>query len=174
MRVLISAAQLQERVQALGEEISRDYQGQELVVVGILKGAFIFLADLVRCLTVPLTLDFMAVSSYGEDTHTAGVVRIIKDLDMPIAGRQVLLVEDIVDSGLTLDYLVNLLKTRKPATLQICTLLDKPARRQSAVELHYVGFTIPDVFAVGYGLDYAQHYRHLPYMAVLDADYTGE
>lgn len=171
VRVLISQQDIRERVAALGREISQDYWGRELVVIGVLKGAVIFLADLVRTLTVPTSLDFMAVSSYGDDTHTSGVVRIIKDLDLPLAGRHVLLVEDIVDSGLTLRYLLNLLQTRGPTSLNTCVLLDKPARRQAAVVPNYVGFTIPDVFVVGYGLDYAERYRHLPYLAVLE---TGE
>lgn len=171
MRVLINQQEIQERVAALGREISHDYRGQEVVAIGVLKGAVIFLADLVRTLTVPASLDFMAVSSYGDDTHTSGVVRIIKDLDLPLAGRHVLLVEDIVDSGLTLRYLLNLLQARGPASLKTCVLLDKPARRQAAVDLNYIGFTIPEVFVVGYGLDHAEQYRHLPYLAVWE---TGD
>jgi hypoxanthine phosphoribosyltransferase len=166
-RVLIGSNAIAARVRELGAEISRDYQGRELFVVGILKGAALFLSDLVRCLEVPLSYDFMAVSSYGAHTRSSGVVRIMKDLDTAVEGRHVLLVEDIVDTGLTLDYLVRMLKNRHPATLAVCVLLDKPSRRQVPVQIDYCGFEVPDAFVVGYGLDYGEGYRQLPYIGVL-------
>lgn len=170
LQVLYTADEIARRVAELGRQITADYQGRSLCVVGILKGAIIFLADLVRSISLPLTLDFMAVSSYGHATASSGVVRILKDLDTHIAGRHVLIVEDIIDSGLTLRYLLNLLAARQPASLRTCVFLDKPARREVEVPLDYVGFAIPDVFVVGYGLDYAEDYRHLPYLAVLDQE----
>ncbi|TDA67463.1 MAG: hypoxanthine phosphoribosyltransferase [Clostridia bacterium] len=170
LRVLYTREAISGRVAELGRQITADYQGRSLCVVGILKGATIFLADLVRSISLPLTLDFMAVSSYGHATSSTGVVRILKDLDTHIAGHHVLIVEDIVDSGLTLRYLLNLLAARGPASLRTCVFLDKPARREVEVPLDYVGFAIPDVFVVGYGLDYAEDYRHLPYLAVIDGE----
>jgi len=167
LEVLLTAEAIQARVRELGEAISRDYRGREVFLVGVLKGAWVFLADLARHITTPATFDFMAVSSYGASTKTSGVVQIIKDIEEPIEGRDVLIVEDIVDSGLTLSYLVEMLKTRRPASLKVCVLLDKPTRRQAAVELDYVGFQIPDAFVVGYGLDYAGQYRHVPYIFTL-------
>lgn len=166
-KILLPEEEIRARVAGLGAEISKDYAGKELLVVGILKGAMIFLADLVRSITVPTCFDFMAVSSYGSSTKSSGVVRILKDLDHSIEGRHVLIVEDIIDTGLTLNYLVDNLKSRGPASLKICTLLDKPSRREAPVEIHYNGFSIPDEFVVGYGLDYNERYRNLPYIMVL-------
>ncbi len=165
--IVLSEDQIARRVRELGEEISRDYQGKEVVVVSVLKGAVMFVADLVRHLTVPCSLEFMAVSSYGASTDSSGVVRIIKDLDESIEGRHVLVVEDIIDTGLTLNYLRELLLNRKPASLRICTLLNKPERRAVDVPVDYVGFDIPNEFVVGYGLDYAERYRNVPFIAVL-------
>ncbi len=164
---LLSREQIGERVRQLGEEISRDYAGQEILVVGILKGAFVFCADLLRTLTVPARVDFMAVSSYGNATESSGVIRIIKDLDSSVEGRHVLLVEDIVDSGLTLRYLREYLGHQNPASLRVAVLLDKPSRRKTEVAVDYTGFTIPDEFIVGYGIDYAEQYRHLPYIGLI-------
>jgi len=166
-RILLTEQEIRARVAELGAEVSRDYAGRELLVVGILKGAMIFLADLVRSITVPTSFDFMAVSSYGSSARSSGAVRILKDLDHGIDGRHVLIVEDIVDTGLTLNYMVDNLKSRGPASLRICALLDKPSRREAPVEIHYNGFSIPDEFVVGYGLDYNEHYRNFPYIMVL-------
>jgi len=146
----------------LGKTISRDYSGKYLVLIGVLKGSVIFIADLVRALEINVTFDFMAVSSYGCATQSSGVVKILKDLDTNIEGKDVLIVEDIIDSGLTLKYLIENLKTRNPASLKICTLLDKPTRRKAAIKIDYCGFQIPDAFVVGYGLDYAEKYRNYP------------
>ena len=165
---LISGEDLQRRVAELGAQISEEYEGRDLFMVGVLKGAVIFLADLMRHLTVPCEIDFMAVSSYGSQTDSSGVVRILKDLDAPIEGRDVLIVDDIVDSGLTLQYLMRNLKARQPASLEACALLTKPERRRADLEPRYVGFRIPNRFAIGYGLDHAQHYRNLDYVAALD------
>jgi hypoxanthine phosphoribosyltransferase len=168
--VLIDEETLQGRVVELGAEISADYQGRDLLLVGVLKGAVFFMADLMRRLTVPCEIDFMAISSYGAATNSSGVVRILKDLDINIAARDVLVVEDIVDSGLTLSYLRRTLLARKPATLEICALLTKPERREIDVPLRYVGFEIPNRFVIGYGLDFAERYRNLPYIGVLQPD----
>lgn len=165
--VLVTRQQIRERVKELGAAISRDYSGKDLLVVGILKGAIIFLADLVREITIPLTLDFMAVSSYGSATTSSGAVRILKDLEVPVEDKHVLIVEDIVDTGLTLKYLLENLRARQPLSLKCCTILDKPERRLVDVQVDYRGFCIPDYFVVGYGLDYAQQYRHLPDICVL-------
>ena len=165
--VLVEAAPLSQRVTELGEELSRDYAGRDLLLVGVLKGAVFFMADLVREITVPCEIDFMAVSSYGSGTDSSGVVRILKDLDANIEGRHVVIVEDIVDSGLTLSYLVRNLEARQPASLEVCALLTKPERRRVELPARYVGFEIPDKFAIGYGLDYAERYRNLPYVATL-------
>ncbi len=167
-QVLVSEEELQERIDAIARQVSADYDGRELLVVGVLKGAIFFIADLVRRLTVPVELDFMAVSSYGSSTHSSGVVRILKDLDIPIAGRHVLVVEDIIDSGLTLSYLMKNLASRKPASLEICTLLTKPGHRRLGMPTRYVGFDLPDAFVIGYGLDHAERYRELPYIAELE------
>ncbi|MEK6250731.1 MAG: hypoxanthine phosphoribosyltransferase [Actinomycetota bacterium] len=166
--VLVSSEDLARRVQELGVEISRDYEGRDLVMVGVLKGAVVFIADLMRQLTVPCELDFMAVTSYGSSTDSSGVVRILKDLDAPIEGRDVLIVEDIIDSGLTLQYLMRNLKVRSPRSLEVCALLTKPERRRVDLPTRYVGFEIPNRFAIGYGLDHSQKYRNLDYVAVLE------
>ena len=166
--ILVQPDELEHRVRELGAEISRDYAGRDLLLVGVLKGAVFFLADLMRHIDVPCEVDFMAVSSYGSSTDTSGVVRILKDLDAPLEGRNVLIVEDIVDSGLTLQYLMRTLQTRGPASLAVCALLTKPERRKAEVPARYVGFEIPNRFVVGYGLDYHERYRNLPYVAVLE------
>ena len=168
--VLFDEPTLARRVQEMGTHITQDYAGQELLVVGILSGSFLFLADLVRAIDLPLRVDFMAVSSYGDGTRSSGVVRIIKDLNREIADRHVLLVEDIVDTGLTLSYLLENLATRKPLSLKVCTLLDKTAARKRQVPLDYAGFTCPDAFVVGYGLDHAGRFRNLPYIGVPTPD----
>jgi hypoxanthine phosphoribosyltransferase len=168
--VLVSEQDLQRRVAELGAEINRDYKGRDVVMIGVLKGAVLFVADLMRELTVPCEVDFMAVSSYGSATDSSGVVRILKDLDASIEGRDVLIVEDIIDSGLTLQYLVRSLKARNPRSLEVCALLTKPERRRVDVPIRYVGFEIPDRFVIGYGLDHAQHYRNLRYVAALAAE----
>jgi hypoxanthine phosphoribosyltransferase len=166
--ILVEADPLRERVIDLGAELSRDYAGRDLLLVGVLKGAVFFMADLVRAITVPCEIDFMAVSSYGSGTDSSGVVRILKDLDTPIEGRDVVIVEDIVDSGLTLSYLLRNLQARGPATLEVCALLTKPERRKADIVCRYVGFEIPNRFAIGYGLDYGERFRSLPYVAALD------
>src|SRR5919106_1343477 len=165
--ILVQRDELEHRIRELGAEISRDYAGREVLLVGVLKGAVFFLADLMRQLDIQCEVDFMAVSSYGASTDSSGVVRILKDLDAPIEGRDVLIVEDIVDSGLTLSYLFRMLRARGPATLEVCALLTKPARREIDLPIRYVGFEIPNRFAIGYGLDHAERYRNLPYVAVL-------
>ncbi len=165
---LIESARLHERVAELGREIDADYADRDLVMVGVLKGALIFMADLMRSLTIPCEIDLMAVSSYGSSTDSSGVVRILKDLDTLISGRDVLIVEDIIDSGLTLQYLLRNLKARDPASLEVCALLTKPERRRVDLPIRYVGFEIPNRFAIGYGLDHAQRYRNLDYVAVLE------
>ncbi|HET6829842.1 MAG TPA: hypoxanthine phosphoribosyltransferase [Solirubrobacterales bacterium] len=167
---LIESGRLHARVAELGAEISRDYAGRDLVLVGVLKGALIFMADLMRELEVPCEIDLMAVSSYGSATDSSGVVRILKDLDTSINGRDVLIVEDIVDSGLTLQYLLRNLRAREPASVEVCALLTKPDRRRVETPIRYVGFEIPNRFAIGYGLDHAQRYRNLDYVAVLERD----
>ena len=166
--VLVGTEELQRRVIDLGAEISRDYEGRDLVMIGVLRGAVLFLADLLRHLTIPCEIDFMAVSSYGSQTDSSGVVRILKDLDSSIEGRHALIVEDIIDSGLTLQYLLRNLKARNPASLEACALLTKPERRRVELPIRYVGFEIPNRFVIGYGLDYAQRYRNLRYVAVLN------
>jgi hypoxanthine phosphoribosyltransferase len=168
--ILVQRDELAHRVRELAEEVSRDYAGRELLLICVLKGAVFFLSDLMRHLDVRCELDFMAVSSYGSSTDSSGVVRILKDLDAPIAGRDVLIVEDIVDSGLTLSYLLRMLRARDPATLEVCALLTKPERREVDLPIRYVGFEIPNRFAIGYGLDHAERYRNLPYVAVLDEE----
>ena len=170
--VLIEEPALQSRIGELGVEISADYAGRDLLLVGVLKGAVFFMADLMRNLTIPCEVDFMAISSYGASTDSSGVVRILKDLDTKIAGRHVLVVEDIIDSGLTLSYLMRSLKARKPASLEVCALLTKPGRREIEVPVKYVGFEIPNRFVIGYGLDYAERYRNLRYVGVLNEDLT--
>jgi hypoxanthine phosphoribosyltransferase len=165
--VLVDEAALRERVKSLGQEISRDYAGRDLLLVGVLKGAVFFMADLMRELSIACEIDFMAISSYGAGTDSSGVVRILKDLDINIAGRDVLVVEDIIDSGLTLSYLMRTLRARRPESLEICALLTKPDRREIDVPVRYVGFEIPNRFVIGYGLDFAERYRNLPYIGVL-------
>jgi len=166
-KVLITEEEIQATVRRLGEEITRDYAGKDLLLVGVLKGAFLLMGDLSRNIRLPLEFDFMAVSSYGAATKTSGVVRILKDLDREIEDRHVLLVEDIVDSGLTLAYLLKNLRTRRPASLEVCALLWKTAMQQVSVDLKYVGFEIPPEFVVGYGLDYDERFRNLPYVGTL-------
>jgi hypoxanthine phosphoribosyltransferase len=168
--ILIDADSLRGRIAELGEEISSHYAGRDLLLIGVLKGAVFFMADLMRHLTVPCEVDFMAISSYGDSTDSSGIVRILKDLDINIEGRHVLVVEDIIDSGLTLSYLMRNLESREPATLEVCALLTKPARREIDVPVRYVGFEIPNKFVVGYGLDFAERYRNLPYVAVLSQE----
>ncbi len=170
--ILVPAEDLERRVRELGEEISRDYADKDLLLIGVLKGAVFFLSDLMRALEVPVEVDFMAVASYGSATKSSGVVRILKDLDAVIEGRDVLIVEDIVDSGLTLQYLLRNLRGRNPRTLEVCALLIKPERRKVDFETRYVGFEIPNRFAIGYGLDYNEHYRNLPYVAALNDSFT--
>jgi hypoxanthine phosphoribosyltransferase len=168
--ILVQSDDLSHRVRELAAEVSRDYEGRDLFLVGVLKGAVFFLSDLMRHLEVPCEVDFMAVSSYGSSTDTSGIVRILKDLDSPIEGREVLIVEDIVDSGLTLSYLLRTLRARNPASLEVCALLTKPERRKVELPIKYVGFEIPNRFAIGYGLDYGERFRNLPYVAVLRED----
>ena len=168
--MLIDEERLRSRVAELGEEVSADYAGRDLLLIGVLKGAVFFMADLMRHLTVTCEVDFMAISSYGAATDSSGVVRILKDLDINIAGRDVLVVEDIIDSGLTLSYLMRNLKAREPASLDVCALLTKPARREIDIPVRYVGFEIPNKFVVGYGLDFGERYRNLPYVGVLQED----
>jgi hypoxanthine phosphoribosyltransferase len=165
---LVSHEDLKRRVAELGKQISDDYEGRDLLMVGVLKGAVLFLADLMRGLTVPCEIDFMAVSSYGSQTDSSGVVRILKDLDSPIEDRHVLIVEDIIDSGLTLQYLMRNLKARAPASLEVCALLTKPERLRVDLSPRYIGFEIPNRFAIGYGLDHAQRHRNLDYVAALN------
>ena len=172
--ILIDEDRLQERIRELGNELSSDYEGRELLLVGVLKGAVFFMADLMRSVSVPCEIDFMAISSYGAATDSSGVVRILKDLDINIEGRNVLVVEDIIDSGLTLSYLIRNLESREPASLEICALLTKPARREIDVDVRWVGFEIPNRFVIGYGLDFAERYRNLPYVGVLDTELVPE
>src|SRR5262249_2403577 len=166
--ILIDEETLAARVAELGAEVSADYEGRDLLLIGVLKGAVFFMADLMRHLTVACEVDFMAISSYGDATDSSGIVRILKDLDISIDGREVLVVEDIIDSGLTLSYLIRNLESREPASLEVCALLTKPSRREIDVPVRYVGFEIPNKFVVGYGLDFAERYRNLPYVGVLD------
>jgi len=170
--ILVQPDDLRRRVADLGAEISRDYDGRDLLLVGVLKGAIFFLSDLMRELSIPCEVDFMAVASYGSATDSSGVVRILKDLDSPIEGRDVLIVEDIVDSGLTLQYLLRNLRAREPASVEVCALLTKPERRKIELEARYVGFEIPNRFAIGYGLDHDERYRNLPFVAALQRE-TG-
>jgi hypoxanthine phosphoribosyltransferase len=166
--ILVQGDELAQRVTELAAEVSRDYADRDLILIGVLKGAIFFLADFMRQLEVECELDFMAVSSYGSSTDSSGIVRILKDLDAPIDGKHVLIVEDIVDSGLTLSYLLRTLAAREPASLEVCALLTKPERRKVDLPIRYVGFEIPNRFAIGYGLDYVERYRNLPYVAVLE------
>ncbi len=168
--VLLSEEEVDARIQALGEQISRDYADRTVHLICVLKGGSFFLCELAKRITVPVSIDFMCVSSYGGDTKSSGMVRIVKDLDESIKGKNVIVVEDIVDSGRTLSYLLEMLNKREPKTLALCTLLDKPERRVTDVRVDYTGFQIPDEFVVGYGLDYDQHYRNLPYIGVVHLD----
>ncbi len=172
--ILISEEEIKQKIRELGKQIEKDYKDKDLLVVCVLKGAVLFLSDLIREINLPLSIDFMAVSSYGNSTKSSGVVRIIKDLEKDIQGKDLLIVEDIVDSGLTLSYLIENLKSREPRSVRLCTLLDKPEKRKVKVSIDYTGFVIPDEFVVGYGLDYAEVYRNLPYVCVLKPEvYTN-
>ncbi|WP_332493115.1 hypoxanthine phosphoribosyltransferase [Niameybacter sp.] len=166
LETLIAEQDLQRRIEELGAQISKDYEGKEIIMLCVLKGGVMFMTDLAKRVTVPMKMEFMAVSSYGDEYKSSGIVKIIKDLDEPIDGKDVLIVEDIIDSGRTLSYLKNVLEGRNPSSIKICTLLDKPDQRVVDVEVDYVGFTIPDSFVIGYGLDYHQLYRNLPYIAI--------
>ena len=168
IRVLLSEKEVDERIQAIGEQISKDYQGRQVHLVCVLKGGSFFMCELAKRITVPVSLDFMSVSSYGSDTKSSGVVKIVKDLDESLKDKDVIVVEDIVDSGRTLSYLLEMLRDRGPRSLRLCTLLDKPERRVVDVNVDYTGFEIPDEFVVGYGLDYDQRYRNLPYIGVIE------
>ncbi len=168
--VLLSEEEVDARIKAIGEQISKDYEGKQIHMICVLKGGTFFMCELAKRISVPVSLDFMAVSSYGGDTKSSGVVKIVKDLDEAIQGKDVLVVEDIVDSGRTLSYLLEMLRDRKPASLRLCTLLDKPDRRVIDVPVDYTGFQIPDEFVVGYGLDYDQKYRNLPYIGIISFD----
>ncbi|ABB13649.1 hypoxanthine phosphoribosyltransferase [Carboxydothermus hydrogenoformans] len=172
--ILISEEEIRAKVKELGQQISRDYAGQDLLLVGILRGAMLFMSDLMREIDIPINIDFMVVSSYGSGTTTSGEVRVLKDLDRGIEGRNVLLIEDIVDTGLTLNYLTKYLANRHPKSLKVCTLLNKPSRRRVEVKVDYNGFIIPDKFVVGYGLDYNEYYRNLPYIGVLKPEIYRE
>ena len=172
-KILSSQEQLQARVRELGAQITRDYAGKEVAVAAILRGSYVFMADLTRAIELPITVDFMSVSSYGSGTSSSGQVEIKKDLSDPIEGKELLIVEDILDSGNTLYYLSDVLRARKPASIRICTLLDKPDRRAKPIRADYVGFTIPDAFVVGYGLDYDEKYRNLPYIGILKPSVYG-
>nr|WP_281176846.1 hypoxanthine phosphoribosyltransferase [Fervidicola ferrireducens] len=166
--ILITEEEIKNKLKELGEKITKDYRDKkDVLLVGVLKGAVLFIADLIRHIDLPVQVDFMAVSSYGASTESSGVVRILKDLDENIEGRNILIVEDIIDSGLTLSYLYNMLKSRKPASIKICALLDKPSRRKVKIKVDYLGFEIPDYFVVGYGLDYNEKYRNLPFIGIL-------
>lgn len=172
-KIMLSETELHEKVVELGGKISRDYADKNLLLVSVLKGSVIFMADLMRAITIPATVDFMSVSSYGSGTKTSGVVKIVKDLDIPLEGYDLLIVEDILDSGKTLEYIIELLEARNPRSIKICTLLDKPERRQVNITASYSGFVIPDEFVVGYGLDYAEKYRNLPFIGVLKPEVYG-
>ena len=167
LKVLLSEEQLKAKCAEMGARITRDYQGKNLLLVTVLKGAVVYLADLMRCIDLPCAIDFMVVSSYGSGVKTSGVVKIVKDLDQDLSGRDILIVEDILDSGMTLSYLKGLLQSRRPASIRIATLLDKPSRRKVDLQADYVGYEVPDEFVVGYGLHYDEQYRNLPYVGVL-------
>lgn len=168
VKVLLTEEEVDARIQAIGDQISRDYEGRQVHLVCVLKGGSFFMCELAKRIRVPVSLDFMSVSSYGSETKSSGVVKIVKDLHETLAGKDVIVVEDIVDSGRTLSYLMEMLKDRKPASLRLCTLLDKPERRVVDVHVDYTGFEIPDEFVVGYGLDYDQKYRNLPYIGIVE------
>ena len=166
-KILVSEEELKEKVAQLGAQISKDYEGKNLMLVSILKGSVVFMADLMRAITIPVSIDFMVVSSYGAGTKTSGLVKIVKDLDQNLAGKDVLIVEDILDTGVTLSKLKPMLELRNPNSIRICTILDKPSRRKADITADYEGFAVPDEFVVGYGLDYDEKYRNLPYVGVL-------
>ncbi len=166
-RVLLTAEEIQQKIDDIAQRINEDYAGKDLVLVSVLKGSVVFMADLMRAIRVRCAIDFLAVSSYGKNTTSTGAVKILKDLDMPIENKDVLIVEDILDSGMTLSYIMNLMVVHKPASVRLCTLLDKPARRRVPITPNYCCFSIPDEFVVGYGLDYNEQYRNLPYIGVL-------
>lgn len=170
IKVLISEEEVEKRIREIASQISKDYAGREIHMICVLKGGVFFMCELAKRITVPVSLDFMSVSSYGDDTKSSGVVRIVKDLDQPLEGKDVLIVEDIIDSGRTLSYLIEVLKGRNPNSVHLCTLLDKPERRVKDVTVDYCCFEIPDEFVVGYGLDYAQKYRNLPYIGVVELE----
>ena len=170
IRVLLSEEEVDTKIREIAAQISRDYEGKEIHLICVLKGGVFFTCELAKRITVPVSLDFMSVSSYGDDTKSSGVVRIVKDLDEPVKGKDVLIVEDIIDSGRTLSYLIDIIKGRGPKRVKLCTLLDKPERRVKDVKVDYVCFNIPDDFVVGYGLDYAQKYRNLPYIGVVETE----
>ncbi|WP_055665244.1 hypoxanthine phosphoribosyltransferase [Desnuesiella massiliensis] len=168
--ILLDESTMREKIKEMGKKISEDYIGKDLVLVGVLKGSVMFMADLMKEINIHCSMDFMAVSSYGNSTQTSGVVRILKDLDYPIEGKDILIVEDIIDSGVTLKYLIEYLNGRKPNSLEVACLLNKPERRKVDIEVKYLGFNVPDYFLVGYGLDYAEKYRNLPYIGILKED----
>ena len=174
LKVLISEEEIKSKVREIGQQISKDFAGKTPLIVSVLKGSFVFMADLVRAIDINCTIDFMSVSSYGTGTRTSGEVKIIKDLDIKIEGRDLIVVEDILDSGVTLSYLLEVLKARGPKSLTLCTLLDKPTRRKREVNITYRGYEVPDEFVVGYGLDYAEKYRNLPYLGILKPEIYGE
>src|SRR5450432_4887627 len=167
--VLLSKEQLAERVAEMGKQIERDYTGKDLVLLGVLKGSFLFISDLARAIDLPLSVDFIGLSSYGEATESSGVVKITSDLSKPIENKHVMVVEDIIDTGLTMRYLLDNLSTRRPASVKICALLQKPSRARTHIPIDYLGFTVPDLFVLGYGLDVAERYRNLPYIGVMKA-----
>ena len=173
LKVLLSEEQLKEKCAEMGAQITRDYAGKNLLLVTVLKGAVVYMADLMRCIDLPCAIDFMVVSSYGSGTKTSGVVKIVKDLDQDLSGKDLLIVEDILDSGMTLSYLKGLLQGRNPASIRIATLLDKPSRRKADIAPDYEGFAVPDEFVVGYGLDYDEQYRNLPFVGVLKPHVYG-
>lgn len=170
IRVMIPEEEVDQRIKEMAEAISRDYEGKQVHLICVLKGGVFFMCELAKRITVPVSMDFMSVSSYGSETKSSGVIKIIKDLDEPLGGKDVLVVEDIIDSGRTLSYLLEMLKDRKPASMKLCTLLDKPDRRVTDVHVDYTGFVIPDEFVIGYGLDYDQLYRNLPYIGVVETE----
>ncbi len=172
--ILVTEHEIQAKVAEMGKAITEDYRGRDLLLVGVLKGAFILMSDIARAITIPAEFDFMAVASYGSTTASSGVVRILKDLDLTITDRHVLIVEDIIDSGLTLSYLIRSLHARGPASLEVCALLDKPAVQTVPIDVRYRGFSLPPVFVVGYGLDYAEKYRNLPYVGTLKPHITAD
>lgn len=170
IKVMIPEEEVDQRIKEMAEAISRDYEGKHVHLICVLKGGVFFMCELAKRITVPVSMDFMSVSSYGSETKSSGVIKIIKDLDEPLGGKDVLVVEDIIDSGRTLSYLLEMLKDRKPASMKLCTLLDKPDRRVTDVHVDYTGFVIPDEFVIGYGLDYDQLYRNLPYIGVVETE----